>query len=176
MKRFFSSAVFFVALLSSPWAAQAHFGMLIPSRPGGIMEAGDATIRLDLKFWHPFANNGMDMEKPVAFQVFHDGKSSDLLSFLKEGREQGKRVWSAEYTLKRPGLYAFVVDPAPYFEKAEDCFIIHHTKVYVDAFGLDEGWDRPLGLKAEIVPMVKPDALYAGKSVFTAASELITPY
>jgi cobalt/nickel transport protein len=56
------------------------------------------------------------------------------------------------------------MEPVPYFEKEEDCFIIHYTKVYVDAFGDDEGWDKPLGLKTEIVPLVRPGGLYAGNS------------
>ena len=161
MKKLFAGALVAMAALVFPLAAQAHFGMLLPSK-STVTEAKGASIRLDLKFWHPFENVGMDMDKPVAFQVFHDGKSVDLLPSLKEGKERGKQVWSAEYTFKRPGLYAFAVEPAPYFEKEEDCFIIHHTKVYVDAFGLDDGWDEPLGLKAEIVPMVKPGGLYAG--------------
>ncbi len=141
--------------------AQAHFGMIIPSQPT-VMESKDAKLRLDLKFWHPFANAGMNMEKPQAFRVFHNAKATDLLPALKEGQEQGFRVWSAEYTLARPGLYVFAVDPTPYFEKEEDSFIVHHTKVYVDAFGDSEGWDQPLGLKTEIVPLANPAALYAG--------------
>ena len=32
----------------------------------------------------------------------------------------------------------------------------------MDAFGDDHDWDKPVGLKTEIVPMVRPGALYAG--------------
>jgi len=32
----------------------------------------------------------------------------------------------------------------------------------VTAFGDDEGWDREVGLKTEIVPLSKPYGLYAG--------------
>ena len=141
--------------------SQAHFGMVIPS-VSSIMTAKDSGIGISLKFWHPFENVGMNLEKPASFQVFHDGRVEDLLPTLREGKEQGMRVWQGGYTFKRPGLYAFVMDPLPYFEKEEDCFIVHVTKVYVDAFGDDEGWDAPLGLKTEIVPLSRPGALYAG--------------
>lgn len=143
--------------------AHAHFGMVIPSTPT-VMEAKDQKVTLALKFWHPFENTGMNLEKPVSFKVYHDGKAEELLDSLKEGKEQGMKVWSGEYTVQRPGLHAFVMEPQPYFEKEEDCFIIHYTKAYVDAFGDDGGWDEPLGLKTEIVPLVRPGALYAGNA------------
>ena len=44
----------------------------------------------------------------------------------------------------------------------EDCFIIHYTKTVVAAFGEEEGWDVPLGLKTEIVPLTRPFANYSG--------------
>lgn len=147
--------------IASGTVAHAHFGMVIPSRPT-VMEAKDATVTLGLKFWHPFENVGMDLERPAAFQVYHDGKVVDLQGSLKEGAEQGKRVWTGSFAVQQPGLYTFVMEPTPYFEPEEDCFIVHLTKVYVDAYGDDDGWDEPLGLKTEIVPLVRPGALYAG--------------
>jgi cobalt/nickel transport protein len=142
-------------------AARAHFGMVIPSR-SSVDAAKDAAIQLTLKFWHPFDNKGMSLERPASFSVRHDGVSEDLLGTLREDAEQGQRIWRGGYTVTKPGLHAFVMEPAPYFEKAEDCFILHLTKAYVDAFGNDDGWDAPLGLKTEIVPLSKPGALYAG--------------
>jgi len=54
------------------------------------------------------------------------------------------------------------MEPEPYWEPAADCFIIHYTKVVVPAFGDEEGWDREVGLKTEIVPLTRPFGLYAG--------------
>jgi len=54
------------------------------------------------------------------------------------------------------------VEPQPYWEPAEDCYIVHYTKTVVTAFGDEEGWDKELGLKTEIVPLSKPYGLYAG--------------
>lgn len=150
-----------VALLSSVFC-YAHFGLLIPSAPT-VMETKDATITLDAKFWHPFEGQGMNLEKPKSLSVYVDGKPSDLLPTLKETKEGAFKTWSLSYKIARPGLYEFVMEPHPYWEPEEDKFIIHYTKVYVDAFGDSEGWDKPTpGLKTEIVPKVKPGALYAG--------------
>ena len=54
------------------------------------------------------------------------------------------------------------MEPEPYFEPAEDTYIIHYTKTAVAAFGGEEGWDEPLGLKTEIVPLTRPFGNYAG--------------
>jgi cobalt/nickel transport protein len=151
-----------LALLILPvFPAGAHFGMIIPSAPT-VMTAADSSLTLDLKFWHPFANQGMNLEKPAAFTVFHDGAASDLLPSLREVTFRGMRTWKADYKIARPGLYAFFMEPVPYFEPEEDSYIVHYTKVYVDAYGDDEGWDAPLGVRAEIVPLTKPGSLYAG--------------
>lgn len=141
--------------------AFAHFGMVIPSQPT-VMKSKESALSLSLKFWHPFENKGMNLEKPASFQVFNNGKTEDLLAGLQEKKEQGLTTWHSQYTVKRPGLYTFVMEPKPYFEKEEDCFIIHITKTPVSAFGGGEDWDQPLGLQAEIVPLSDPNALYEG--------------
>ena len=46
--------------------------------------------------------------------------------------------------------------------RGEDCFIIHYTKTVVAAFGEEENWGQPLGLKTEIVPLTRPFANYTG--------------
>lgn len=161
MKVFHSLSIMLSLTLFVMSSAQAHFGMLIPSQTN-IMESKDATINISLQFWHPFKNNGMDLEKPAVFQVYFDDKANNLLPSLKEKKKQGFTTWQSQYSVKRPGLYTFVMEPQPYFEKEEDCFIVHITKSYVSAFGGSEGWDQPLGLKAEIVPLSDPNALYVG--------------
>jgi cobalt/nickel transport protein len=140
--------------------------MIIPSSPT-VMANEAAELELTLKFWHPFENKGLNLDRPKSFQVWSGGRAADLLPGLKEGRERGFVIWSAGYKPARPGLHVFTLEPQPYWEPEEDKFIIHYPKVYVDAFGDDEGWDQPLpALKTEIVPLVKPGALYAG-NVFT---------
>ena len=57
--------------------------------------------------------------------------------------------YTLDYPLERPGTYVFAMEPQPYWEPAEDAFIVHYTKTYVTAYGDDEGWDTELGLKTE---------------------------
>jgi cobalt/nickel transport protein len=154
----------FVACLAGP--AQAHFGMLIPSNDV-VLDKASSQVRLALSFSHPMEGEGMDMARPMAFGVRNGEQATDLLPTLKPARIMGHAAWTADYQFQRPGLAIFHVRPAPYFEPAEDKFIEHLTKVIVPAFGEEEGWDTPLGLPAEIVPLTRPFGNYAG-NLFSA--------
>lgn len=59
-----------------------------------------------------------------------------------------------------------MMEPEPYWEPAEDSFIIHYTKTYLAAFRVEEGWDAPLGIPTEIAPFTRPFGNYAG-NIFT---------
>ncbi len=142
-------------------AASAHFGMIIPSSDT-VTEKKDAKVSLDLSFSHPMEMQGMPMAAPKEFKVVNNGKAEDLKAALKPQKIMGHDAWRADYTVKKPGVYQFVMEPAPYWEPAEDTYIVHYTKTYVAAFGEEEGWDAPAGLKTEIVPLTRPFGNYAG--------------
>ncbi|MUM76823.1 DUF4198 domain-containing protein [Pseudodesulfovibrio sp. F-1] len=142
-------------------AAFAHFGMLIPDSDEVNQEK--KTVNLTLSFSHPFEMEGMELEKPAAFFVVANGEEkTDLLGTLKPAKVMGHSAWTASYTPREPGLYAFVFDPLPYKEDAENNYIRHITKVVIDAYGEGEDWHMPLGLKTEIVPLTRPFGNYAG--------------
>jgi len=141
--------------------ACAHFGMIIPS-DSMVMQGEERTLRLLISFSHPFEGIGMNMHKPKEVAVRAGGANHSLAGDLAETRVMGHNGWEAAYTVKRPGSHIFTCEPAPYWEPAEDCYIIHYTKTVVGAFGDPEGWDEDLGLRAEIVPLTRPFGLYAG--------------
>jgi cobalt/nickel transport protein len=160
-----------------PLTAMAHFVLLLPSDDIVTLEENH-TLKLKVVFTHPMEGGPtMEMVKPQAFGVYVNGKRFNLLSQLKpmklpvfpvwhpEAKEyKGKTAtaWQISYTLKRPGDYQFYVIPQPYFEPAEEKFIWQMTKVVVDAFGAEEGWDERIGLQAEIIPLTRPYGLWAG--------------
>jgi len=125
----------------------AHFGVLVPS-DDIIAQQDSKTITLDVKFIHPMEGDYMEMEKPKKFGVIIRG-----------------------YKIKRPGDYTFYVEMKPYWEPAEDSYIIHYTKVCVHALGLEQGWDDEVGLETEIVPLTRPYGLWTG-NLFTAVVKI----
>ena len=148
-------------LLISVSLAWAHFGMIIPS--DDIVSKDDKKeITLQVKFIHPFEGDYMNMDMPKAFGVKAGEEQTDLLNTLKEKDVKGFTTWESVYKIKKPGDYIFFVEPAPYWEPAEESFIVHYTKVIVNALGLEKGWDTELGLKTEIVPITRPYGLWSG--------------
>ncbi len=142
--------------------AHAHFGMVLPDK-NVAMEKKDVDISVQFIFTHPFEGKAMDLDVEKA-QVFNDGKAMDITSTLKPETYKGKKAFKTSYKLAKPGVYTIAMTPKPYWEPAEDKFIIHYTKTVVAAFGEEEGWDQPVGLPVEIVPLSRPFGLYAGNA------------
>ncbi len=151
------------ALAAASFAAEAHFGMVIPDK-AAVADQKASTVNLTIAFAHPFEGNGMTMAKPRAFYAVADEKKIDLMKTLKPARFLGKSAWKSAFAAKKPGVYQFVVEPEPYWEPAEDKFIVHYTKVVVPAYGEEEDWDKPAGVKTEIVPLTRPFGNWAGNT------------
>lgn len=150
-----------LAILLFPLQAHAHFGMIIPSR-ATVTEKSQADLRLDLAFAHPFDQQGMDMQKPKEFFVLSHFGKIDLMPSLKETKFLDHAAWQGQFKIERPSVYQFAFVPQPYYEEAEDSFIIHYTKTIIGAFGSEDDWNRACGLPVEIIPLSRPFGNYAG--------------
>ncbi|KAF0193088.1 MAG: hypothetical protein FD165_191 [Gammaproteobacteria bacterium] len=155
-----------LSAIASTTPAMAHFQMLIPS-DDIVSQTENRQIQLDAMFWHPFEGLGMPMKMPARIGVRVRGNDIDLRDDLKPVSRHDRAgdmfdAFRVDYTLKRPGDHIFFVEPQPYWESNEELFIVHYTKVIVNAFGLESGWDEELGMPAEIVPLTRPYGLYAG--------------
>ena len=144
--------------------ASAHFQMLYT--PETILDKG-GEVPLKLVFTHPFeAGHTMDMGKPQEFFVVNKEKKTDLLETLapitwKSLENEGKG-FETTFKLKGMGDYVFCLVPAPYYEQSEETYIQQITKMIVNNGSLPTDWDAEMGLKAEIVPLDKPYAIWAG--------------
>ncbi|MDP8225878.1 MAG: DUF4198 domain-containing protein [Candidatus Lernaella stagnicola] len=151
----------FVLALLLPAAALAHFMVLQPSA-NIVIERDNEIVTVDMRFAHPFEQSLMDNDTPTQFGVMVAGKKHDLLPVVKTIKTNGMRTYRATYKIAQPGDHVFYVAPAPYYEPAEEKFIVHYTKTVVHGFGLQEGWDELVGLKTEIKPLTRPYGLWAG--------------
>jgi len=145
-------------------AAFAHFQVILPSND--IVSAGDRkTVDLSIVFTHPMEQGPvMEMGQPKRFGVLVNGEKRDLLPALRQEKVEGKTTFSCSHKLAAPGDHVFYIEPAPYWEPAEQKMIIHYTKVVVDAFGAEEGWDDMVGFPVEIEPLVRPYGLWTGNA------------
>jgi len=161
MKQCFAVSLWVMLVLGMADPSLAHFGLILPEK-SMVMQGDNPNLDVTLAFCHPFEQQGMAMAKPKAFGVLLGKEKSDLLKALQESRLFDHTAWKTTCPLKKPGVYTFFFDPEPYWEPAEDKYIIHQTKTCVAAFGEEEGWNREVGLKAEIIPLTRPFGLYAG--------------
>lgn len=156
------AAILAAAPLFSAAPAAAHFQTLIPSAEIVESESG-GKLTLDLTFTHPMEwGPVMEMGVPKQFGVLAHGEKKDLKAALKAVKKEGRSAYQAAYTIARPGDHIFYLEPAPYWEPAEQKMIIHYTKVVVDGFGAGEGWDELVGLPVEIEPLTRPYGLWSG--------------
>ncbi len=178
MKKLWFVVLVIIGTIGLVAQAHAHFQTLFPSND--IVSVNDNhRIGLFLCFTHPMEGGpNMEMKKPKAFGVYVRGKKLSLMKALTpikipiyqrwnpEYRTTKGAVtaWKAVYQLRCPGDHIFYVVPQPYFEPAEEKFIWQITKVVVNAFGAEEGWDAKVGLKAEIIPLTRPYGVWEGNT------------
>ncbi|MBN2706749.1 MAG: DUF4198 domain-containing protein, partial [Deltaproteobacteria bacterium] len=145
--------------------AAAHFQMLYT--PECALMRGGA-VAFKLVFTHPFAaGHTMDMGAPQRFFVVHKEQRENLIDQLKpitwsSLTNSGKAYELSGYRLKGMGDFVFCLVPAPYYEGSEEVYIQQCTKMIINVAGAPTDWDAEIGLPAEIVPLAKPYAQWAG--------------
>jgi cobalt/nickel transport protein len=153
LKRALTLAVLGVGL--SSWA---HFLTLIPDSD---IKERSREVKLRCEFTHP-AEGGPAMP----FRIEEGGAfvGGKVYPLRWEPVSEGAKGYAATFKIFRPGVYQFFVKQEPYFEPAEERFIQQIAKVYTCAFNLEEGWDKPIGLRVEIVPITRPFGLWEGNT------------
>lgn len=142
----------------------AHFQVLIPNEDI-VNEKTAKSVTLEILFTHPMEQSPiMEMGKPVQIGVLNDGIKRDLTNLLKVNKQADKMAYQLSFVPPHPSDYIFYIEPAPYWEAAEEKMIIHYTKVVVDAFEAETGWDAMVGFPVEIEPLVRPYGLWTGNS------------
>ena len=164
MKKVFGLIAVLVLMSSSP--AMAHFQMLYS--PESALDKG-REINLKLVFTHPYeAGHTMDMDQPESFVVLHKGKKEDLKKTLKpltwSSQTNSGKAYEASYKMRGMGDWVFGVIPAPYYEGSEDAYIQQMTKAVYNVAGAPTDWNSMLDFPAEIRPLVKPYAVWAGST------------
>lgn len=117
----------------------------------------------------PFRYRGVAIDPPRIFTIYRFDRDAedpkrpacreDRLGDIEEIRYLGQKAWGANVGLDRPGLYQFVIETQPWWSPSEAGYARHIVKTMLPVYGEDWGWDIPLGLSHEIVPLVRPFGL-----------------
>lgn len=90
---------------------------------------------------------------------------------MEEIRYLDQKAWGANVALSRPGLYQFVIEARPWWDAARDRFVQHYVKTTLPVYGVERGWELPVGQHFEIQPLTRPfgltaPALFSGRVLF----------
>ncbi|MGC8872613.1 MAG: DUF4198 domain-containing protein [Caldimicrobium sp.] len=144
--------------------SSAHFLTLITE---DFYKSKQGQTKIEILFTHPI-ERGPHMAFEIMESALICGEEKHSLKFEKKELKSLKGVKGNSYTgvfsIKKPSLCFFYVKQEPYFEASEGKFIQQTAKAIFSFYGLEEGWDKPLGLPVEIIPYVKPFALYEGNT------------
>lgn len=152
---FLCKIVLALFLLYSPtWA---HFLTLLTD--DFYITQAKRPLELRVMFTHPI-EQGPHMPFQIEEGFFVCGDSKRSLAFKDISRKG--ILYGTTLSQEKPALCQLYIKPRPYFEKSEAKFIQQITKGIFSFLGLEEGWDSALGLPVEIIPQVKPFALYEG--------------
>ena len=161
-KFFFLVLLFMIGIYKK---ASAHFLTIITddfykAEPKGA-------FKLEILFTHPI-EQGPHMPFDLSESALICGEERHSIKFEKKALKPVKGVKGNSFegliSPKKPSLCFFYFKQEPYFEASEGKFIQQIAKAIFSFYGLEEGWDKPLGLPVEIVPYVKPFALYEGNT------------
>jgi len=163
-------------LAASP--ALAEYFTILRATPPWISDQKCKELSVSIAFGHPFAQMAADMDLVQMFAAIQyppkeDGQiiRHEFLDTLSPAKYQKKNAWTATIPLAEPGLYQLVVETRPYWEETRGIFLQQFAQTIVPVQGCERGWELPVGLKMEILPLTRPfgllaPALFTGRVLF----------
>lgn len=176
---------FFGLLLFLPSGALSAVTVLVPSQPSVDLmpeankkqgaKSGERQPEVDILFalLDVFENSGSPLDMPQLFaSLRYDDKTpqkdgalqperSDLLGDMEEISYLGHKAWGINIAFDRPGLYQFIAESRPRWDKTAGRFVQQTAKTILPVLGQSRGWDEAAGLRFEIVPLTRPFGLTA---------------
>lgn len=173
-----SETTFALVLPESPWVSEERqsalnftLDMLRPVLPSGFSRE-HTMLSLLLGIIEPFSGQAVPMQSPQALTAMRVStehgerviERTEYLSVIEEVMAWGRPAWRAVVALPLAGVWHFVLQTKAEWRPELDRFVQYVSKVQVPAFGASEGWESPLGLPFEILPLSRPFGLSAGMS------------
>jgi uncharacterized GH25 family protein len=163
----------FLLVLLTAYPACAEYFAILRAKPPLVTDPKCKELSVSIAFGHPFAQTATDMDlvQMVAAINYHlaaDGQSTrrEFLDTLKPVKYLKKNAWAGTIPLPEPGLYQLVMETRPYWEEKQGIFLQQVAQTLVPVQGYEYGWDIPVGLKLEILPLTRPFGL-AAPALFT---------
>lgn len=165
-------------IIGLPVLALAQVTVFVPSAPD--IDRKDKSLEVDMlmTMMEPFQNSALSMDMPQMFAALRYEKEMeaperrDLLGDIEEITYMGIKAWGANIAIEKGGLYQFIMETRPWWDKEEGLYIQQLCKVILPVLGIDYGWNIPAGLGFEIVPLSRPFGL-TSPAFFSGRAQLL---
>jgi len=161
-RRFLATAV--IVLVLGAATASAHFYTFWPDSPNGYGRLG-REVRWQCFWGHPYENIVFDTAEPEVFAALPDGERKGLTpsGAKREDPATGemRSTFTFCHTPEQLGDTWVVVAAPPVLIEEEGEFVHDYVKQCLHVM-VEKGWDRPVGLPIEVVPLTRPYGLEPG--------------
>ena len=155
-------------LLLAAYPACAEYFAILRADPPQVNDDKCKALNIAIAFGHPFGQTAADMDLVQMFAAIQyplepGGQSvrREFLDTLKPAKYLKKDAWAGTIPLPDPGLYQLVLETRPYWEEKQGVFLQQFAQILVPVQGCEYGWEIPVGLKLEILPLTRPFGLTA---------------
>lgn len=133
----------------------------------------DEEVDLLITRMDPFRHEGRSMSMPQLFAVLRfdshtprkdnvlQPERRDLLGDVEEISYLETQAWAANVALDKPGLYQFIIETRPWWDKVAQRYEQHYVKSFLPVYDVEDGWYEAAGLPVEILPLARPFGLTA---------------
>jgi cobalt/nickel transport protein len=153
-----------VALFSGVVVASAQFHTFWPDNENGYARRGKP-VSWDYFWGHPYEMVIFDAKKPNFYVARPDGKtdSVEASQVQMKDEETGKMRTAYRMRYKPTALGdSYLCLEAPlYVVEEEEVFLKDYVKQCIHVMA-EEGWDRPVGMEIEIIPVTRPYGMEEG--------------
>jgi len=153
-----------VLVFGSIGVVEAHFHTFWPDNENGYGRRGKEIIWQ--YFWgHPYEYIIFDAQKPNFYVIRPDGKRDEVklseVQMRDEETGQLRRAYEVRYTPTAIGDSWLCLEAPLYFLEEEGLFWKDYVKQCIHILA-EKGWDTPVGMEAEIVPVTRPYGMEEG--------------
>ena len=176
----------FAFLLGVMAGAYAHFHTFWPEDSPNCYAKRGTEIAFKYFWGHPYENIIFDAPTPNFYVVKPDGKKDNVsikkVQMKDEETGEMRVAYEVKYKPMTLGDSYFCLEAPAIFVEEEELFWKDYVKEPIHVMA-EKGWDKPVGLEIEMVPLTRPygieegfvfkgQALYKGKPLANAHVEI----
>ncbi|MDR0466323.1 MAG: DUF4198 domain-containing protein [Deltaproteobacteria bacterium] len=157
-----------LSILLGAVPACAEYFAILRANPPLVSTPKHKELHVSIAFGHPFVQTAVNMDllqmfAAIKYPLDESGQTlrNEYLDTLNPVQYLKKNAWAGTIPVPEPGLCRLVLETRPYWEDKRGVFLQQFAQTLVPVLGYEYGWEIPVGLKLEILPLTRPFGLTA---------------